>query len=186
MGKITMGQVKTPPPVKLVIGFIFATEEILKEVCLILSQRFGEIDHESEILPFTITDYYREEMGGNLKRKFVSYRTLIEVGSLSEIKLLTNSIEMQVAIEEEGKKKRRVNIDPGYLEASKFVLATTKNYQHRLYIGQGIYGEVTLRFRNKTFESWEWTYPDYKTAESIHFFNDVRKIYMEQLRRSPS
>jgi hypothetical protein len=79
--------------------------------------------------------------------------------------------------------RRRINLDPGYVDLSKLVLATTKNHQHRLYLGQGVYGEVTLRFTRKSFRPWEWTYPDYRSEHYVQFFNEVRNTYLEQLRK---
>jgi len=73
-------------------------------------------------------------------------------------------------------------LDPGYLEEAKLVLATTKNYQHRLYLGRGIYGEVTLRYTKKSFRSWEWTYPDYKTENYLEVFDCIRKLYLEKVQ----
>ena len=77
--------------------------------------------------------------------------------------------------------RRRVNLDPGYVDQAKLVLATTKDRQHRLYLGRGIYGEVTLRFTGGRFEPWEWTYPDYRTPEYRVFFETVRRRYRQQL-----
>ena len=81
-------------------------------------------------------------------------------------------------------KNRRINLDPGYVSASKMVLASTKDHAHRIYLGKGIFAEITLRYYQKTFQPWEWTYPDYRTQEYIDLFNQIRKIYMQQLRES--
>ena len=80
-------------------------------------------------------------------------------------------------------KKRRINIDPGYINAGKLVLATTKDWQHRLYLGEGIYGEVTLRFKGVSFSVWEWTYPDYQTADYIEIFNLIRELFMRKISK---
>jgi uncharacterized protein DUF4416 len=78
-------------------------------------------------------------------------------------------------------RQRRINLDPGYIDLAKLVLATTKDQQHRLYLGQGIYAEVTLRFTGGRFVPWDWTYPDYRTAEYLAFFDAVRQRYRQQL-----
>ena len=139
---------------------------------------FGPVDMESPLIPFSITNYYTPELGPNLQRKFLSFESLINPQRLAEIKSLTNELEVRFQRQES---KRGINIDPGYLEAGKLVLATIKNQQHRIYLGKGIYGEVTLRFRKGRFEPWEWTYPDYRSAPYLKFFNQVREIYLEQL-----
>ena len=87
---------------------------------------------------------------------------------------------MEEALASDG--KRRINLDPGYISQSKLVLATTKNHGHRIYLGKGIYAEVTLRYRNKAFRPWEWTYPDYRTEEYVEILEEIRSIYVDQIR----
>lgn len=135
------------------------------------------MDKESEVMDFTFTGYYDKEMGAGIKRQFVSFTRLILPEQLPVIKLLTNKIEQDLAL----KGKRRVNIDPGYLSLAKVVLATTKDYSHRFYLGQGIYGEVTLTYARGKFSSFPWTYPDYQTQSYQQFFGEIREIYKKQL-----
>lgn len=175
-----MGQVKSYPPVKLIAGLIVQAETFFEQAEEKLRAKFGEIDLFSQVMPFDYTSYYAAEMGENLKRKFISFQRLIRPEDLSDIKLTTNLIEEQLALPLD--KKRRVNIDPGYVSASKMVLASTKDHSHRLYLNKGIFAEITLKFANKTFQPWEWTYPDYKAEAYIEVFNRIRKIYMSQLK----
>lgn len=179
-----MGEVKEPLPVKLIASMFTASGELLEEAKVRLSQEFGPIDYESELLPFDHTTYYAAEFGENLKRRFVSFEELVHPGRLAEIKLLTNALEVEWAVggrPREG--KRRINIDPGYVSHSKLVLATTKNHAHRIYLAQGIYAEVTLRFRDGTFRAWPWSYPDYASPPLITIFNQIRGLYVKQLRK---
>jgi len=157
-------------PVKLIIGLI-AREDLFDKIEKILSRKFGTVDFKSEILDFKFTDYYEQEMGTDLKRRFLSFKRNIVPRDLSWIKLYTNRIEKKFS---KSNGLRKVNIDPGYLTLSKLVLATTKDYQHRLYLDKGIYAEVTLRFKAKSFTIWEWTYPDYRTPAYINIFNHIR------------
>lgn len=173
-----MGTVKQPQPVKLFIGLIFREESLLLGVSEALIEEFGPMDLESQTSSFNHTDYYEREFGPELLRKFASFKRLIHREQLAEIKRWTNRLELTHASKA---KKRSVNIDPGYIEASKLVLATTKNYAHRIYLGRGIYAEVTLRYRRGTFQPLEWTYPDYRMDTYINFFNRVRASYMSQL-----
>ena len=177
-----MGKSKEPLPVKLIASIFTVSGELLEEAKVRLSQEFGPIDYESELLPFDHTTYYAAEFGENLKRKFVSFAELVHPGKLAEIKLLTNALEMEWAFGG----KRRINIDPGYVSHSKLVLATTKNHAHRIYLGQGIYAEVTLHFRDGTFRAWPWTYPDYASPPLIAIFNHIRGLYVKQLRTMPN
>lgn len=172
-----MGKIKGPLPVKLIASMFTASRELLEEAKVRLSQEFGPIDYESEVLPFDHTTYYAAEFGENLKRRFVAFAELLHPGKLAGIKLLTNALEMAWVI----KGKRRINIDPGYVSRSKLVLATTKNHAHRIYLGQGIYAEVTLHFRGGTFRAWPWTYPDYASLPLIAIFNQIRGLYVKQL-----
>jgi hypothetical protein len=171
-----MGAIKEPKPVKLIVG-MFTQEPRLFDVAQErLSERFGPVDYESQLLPFDHTRYYAVEFGENLQRKFVSFARLIDPGELAAIKRWTNELEMELAVEG----RRRINLDPGYLSLGKLVLATTKDWQHRIYLGGGIYAEVTLRYRRGRFQPWEWTYPDYRSAAYIAIFNHIRHLYTRQ------
>jgi hypothetical protein len=175
-----MGKIKKRIPVKLIVGFIFKKADILNKAKAILERRFGEIDFESKTLNFSHTDYYEEELGKNLKRIFISFKKLISPEHLSKIKILTNKIEQRLA----SGQKRLINIDPGYLEFSKLILATTKDFRHRIYLDSGIFAEVTLFYENKSFRPWEWTYPDYKTKKYAEIFNKIRQIYAAGIKKS--
>jgi len=183
-----VGKVKEPLPVKLIASLFTGSGELLEEAKVRLSQKFGPIDYESELLPFDHTTYYAAEFGENLKRRFVAFAELVHPGRLAEIKLLTNALEMEWASGgrprggRTRKGKRRINVDPGYVSHSKLVLATTKNHAHRIYLGRGIYAEVTLHFRDGAFRAWPWTYPDYASPPLIAIFNQIRGLYVKQLR----
>lgn len=176
-----MGEVRKPRLVKLIIGMISNDPNLLLKLEKTLEWKFGQIDFRTALLDFAYTDYYEPEMGANLKRQFVSFRRLIEPQQLPDIKLYTNKVELQNSAAR-NRPSRKVNIDPGYLTEGKFVLATTKDQQHRIYLSKGIYAEVTLRFVDKTFLPWDWTYRDYQTKEYIDIFNEIRRIYMQQIR----
>ena len=173
-----MNNVYRENAVKLFIGFIFAKSEIYLKTKYILEKKFGQSDFESQVLPFNHTQYYEKEFGADLKRKFLSFKRLTCAGRLARIKIITNKIEKSLAY----KGRRQINIDPGILNLSKIVLASTKDYKHRIYLASGIYAEVTLYYQDNSFRSWEWTYPDYKTAQYIQIFNQIRNIYSYQIK----
>lgn len=174
-----MGDIKPHLPVKLIVAFIFGREDCLLKAKQSLEKKFGRIDFESRTLSFNCTDYYEKELGRDLKRKFFSFEKLIPASSLARIKIITNKIE--TALSRRG--MRKINIDPGYLELSKLVLASTKDYNHRLYLDKGIFAEITLNYQKGTFQPWDWTYPDYKTKEYIEIFNQIRAIYQRQISK---
>ena len=174
-----MGTIITPLPVKAIIGVLASAPLLLPPVYQELTDRLGPIDFTSELLPFTSTTYYEAEMGQGLQRQFISFERLIDAATLAEMKLFTNQVEQVFA--EEQTLDRRVNLDAGYVCSAKLVLASTKDHAHRIYLRDGIYAEITLRFYRKTFQPWEWSYPDYRSPDYIAIFNQIRTIYREQL-----
>ena len=177
-----MGDVRKHPPVKLIIGMMTPDPELFSSVVEILTQRFGIMDFCGDIMPFNFTDYYVKEMGENLLRKFISFEKFIQPEEIVEIKHFTNEVEKEFLTV--GTNKRRINLDPGYITAAKLILATTKDNIHRIYLQDGIFAVMTLRVEGKTFRPWQWTYPDYQSEEYINLFNQIRQIYLQQLRCS--
>jgi hypothetical protein len=176
-----MGRAVLPSPVKLILGLIVTDEVTVGAVRPHLEATYGKIDLETAPLPFVATHYYEREMGLNLHKLLWSFEALISPEALAAIKRTTNTFERTFAASDGAAWRRRVNLDPGYVDLAKLVLATTKDRQHRLYLGHGIYGEVTLRFTRGRFTPWEWTYPDYRTPEYLCFFEAVRRRYRQQL-----
>lgn len=170
MGKI----IKHNPKVKLIIGFIYQDEAVFISTKDKLKRKFGKIDFESLAINFNYTNYYEAEMGKELKRKFISFSKLIPIQRLYCIKLYSNRLETKFL----SAKNRQINIDPGYLDSAKLVLASTKDYAHRIFLQKGIFAEITLSFRNNSFSSNDWTYPDYRSKEYIDIFNQIRKLYV--------
>ncbi len=172
-----MIKLKKPLDVKYFVGMIAKNGEIMDKAVKILEKRFGEVEFESNLIPFTHTDYYEKEMGKDLQRKFYSFKPLRSPGELVSLKLFTIEVEKKFMEDD----KRTVNIDPGYVELSKVVLASTKNYSHRIYLGEGIYAEVTLYFKNGEFHDFHYTYPDYRTRKYKEFFKKVRESLKNSL-----
>ncbi len=169
-----MGQVLLPPKAILFSGILYRTGMDEDDISARLEKDFGKILLKSTLFRFTETDYYSREMGPELARRWVAFNHLIDMDEIAGMKLLSNSIELQYSSQEG---KRSLNIDPGYLNEGKVVLATTKNNQHRIYIKDGIYAEVTLRYRGGRYNPWEWTFRDYRGEEAALFFFELRKIY---------
>ena len=176
-----MGSVRPPAQVKLFCALLVAPAISLNEVETVLEQTYGTIVLRTAPLPFTPTTYYEREMGPYLTRLYVAFDPLISIAALATVKHTTNRLE---AMWSTAQGQRRVNVDPGYLDLAKVVLASTKDHSHRLYIGDGIFAEVTLRYRQHTFQPWEWTYPDYRVPATLAFFQQLRERYKAQLRQS--
>ena len=175
-----MGSIRTFSPVKLFIGVLLSEARLIPEVEERLETSCGPIDSRSEVIPFDFTGYYRHETGPSIVRVFFSFERLIDAALLPEIKHRTNTMEAGFA--QGAPLKRPVNLDPGYLENAKVVLASTKNFYHRMYLGEGIFGEVTMHFKDGGFHFFPWTYPDYQSPSYQEFFLELRKIYRKQLR----
>ena len=175
-----MGNPKEPKAAKLFMSLIASEESILQQGVEDFRLSFGEIDLISARFPFRFTDYYAKEMGDHLFRHFITFAKLISIPVLPEIKRTTNRLEEKYAT---STGNRRLNIDPGYLCLEHVILATTKGYTHRPYLREGIYADLTLIYRNRSFQPLEWTYPDYRQAEIIGLFNQCRKRYAEELKR---
>ena len=153
-------------------GLIYRDSSIYEKI------KFSLIDLESEEIPFDLTDYYEREMKSPLFKRFFSFIDLIDPEQLAEIKIYTNSIEQENLIAGQ----RNINIDPGYMSESNVIIATTKNYYHRIPLRKGIYAHIEYVIRKKNIVTLDWTYPDFKKPEYLLFFNILVKKYKEILR----
>jgi len=178
-----MGKPREPLPAKFFVSFIASENDLFRQGIEELCSSFGETDTVSKKLPFDFTDYYTREMGRLLFRHFITFERLIPILNLPDIKQMTNRLEKKYAAPDGN---RRINIDPGYIRLEHVILATTKGYAHRPYLRGGIYADLTLIYRNKSFQPLEWTYPDYRQEEVIALFNQFRKRYLEDLRGGPA
>jgi len=159
-----------------------STEDIFLMGEHYLQNLYGEIDSRSQAFDFTATDYYEKEMGLYLKRKFISFSSLIPPESISRIKIETNSLEDKIR-SEHGAKNRIINLDPGYLTTSALIMATAKNFSHRVPLKNGIYAHLELLFGKNDVRHLEWTYPDIINQSYHDYFRSVRKTYLSQLQK---
>jgi hypothetical protein len=176
-----MGEIRPPLPVKVFVGVLTSLPELVPEAEEQLAGIFGAVDLRSDSFPFDRTHYYDEEMGTPIHRCFLSFEKLIEPPGIAAAKVRTNDLESVFAANRSDL-RRPINLDPGYLEQSKIVLASTKNFFHRILISDGIYAEVTLHFQDGKWQCFPWTFPDYKTDRYHRFFAEMRDLYREQLR----
>ncbi|MGD1074660.1 MAG: DUF4416 family protein [Thermodesulfovibrionales bacterium] len=165
-----MGKIAPPETSILFVGILCRKKEYFSTAREALQKQFGDILMESPVLPWDYTDYYRDELGWPITRTFLFFRDAINTGDLADVKLTTREIEYQLS--EQG--KRNVNLDPGYLTLAKVVLASTKNYAHRICIGKGIYAEVTLIHRKGHYRPHLFTYTDYASDAVREIFEQAR------------
>jgi hypothetical protein len=176
-----MAEPKHFSQVKLVCGIIASQELCFQKAEERLVGLHGPVDKASPLFDFNLTNYYQEQMGKNLQRKFLSFANLISPERLSEIKLRTNELEEEIRKEFQAS-LRIVNLDPGYLTPSALIMATAKDFAHRIPLRGGIYAHLELLFSKKEVRILSWTYPDYKTEGYQKFFLEIRQIYLSQLR----
>lgn len=178
-----MGKVHAPLPAKLFVGML--SQDIgLFELCVgRLASAYGPVDMQSDITPWDHSDYYREEMGPDLRRGFFFFERLIDPGALAAVKHFTLHLEEELSRADASGSRRKINLDPGYITEAKVVLATTKDFPHRVYIGESIYAESTLHYskKSRSFHAVEHTYPDFRSASCRDLFNRAREILRTRL-----
>ena len=167
-----------PLPVKPVVSLILTREDLAPPVIQRLSAYLGPPDLVGPWWPFDLTDYYYREMGSPLGRVFVSFLHLADPGRLADWKVFTNQVEAGFTLGG----RRLVNLDPGYVAKERVVLATGKNFSHRIYLAHGIYGDLTLIYGQGAFQTLPWTFPDYTRGPLPELLLLVRKKYLWQLK----
>jgi uncharacterized protein DUF4416 len=176
-----MGTAREPKPAKYFAALLSSDIDLLTKVESDLSSTLGNVDGRSEAVSWTASDFYAKEMGGGLLRRFLSFSNLRSPKNLASIKLETQRIENGYRTAVSG--GRRINLDPGYLDAFKVVLASTKNASQRIYLSSGIYAEATLLYHDAAFHGLEYTYRDYLWPDTLAFFTQLRARYLSQLRQ---
>lgn len=177
-----MGQSTPHPPVLLLLAVISRYGDALRWAADRAVAAWGPVAAESAEFEFTETNYYDTTMGTELRKQFLGLAEPISPERLPEIKLQTNAWEQEYAALARHPEVRPLNLDPGYLTAAKLVLASTKDHAHRIYLGQGIYAEITLTYRHGRWQSHEWTYPDYRRDDFQAFFTRLRDGWRQHLR----
>jgi hypothetical protein len=171
-----------PDPVLLVIASFSRHATALDWAYGRLQEEFGPIAFQSPLYEFNQTSYYETTMGRDLRKQLLVFRELVAPDSLPATKLRTNALENEIAQGKVYPELRPLNLDPGILTLGKFLLATTKDQQHRVYLGAGIFAEVTLRFQAGAYQPWPWTYADYRQSFVLSFMGKAREYYRQQLR----
>ena len=181
-----MGRVCPPEEASLFMGILAKEEAVFRKARSLLEERWGSISLEWGPHPFSqYTDYYHPEMGKPLQRYFLGFERLIPPDLLASVKRETQRLEEEF-LQREGEPsgRRSANIDPGLLQLPRVILASTKDHAHRLYLGDGIYGELTLLYEGGEWKALPWTYPDYRSKGYHSFFSRLREFHRRALRRA--
>lgn len=177
-----MGEIVEHKPVMLITAVTSRHDSALRWTIEETQRQWGSICLQSPVFDFTETDFYTESMGTGLKKRFLAFDQLISPGEIAPTKILSNDWENHYASEFDHEETRPLNIDPGYISEAKLVLVTTKDRDHRIYLQQGIYAEVTLHFRGGQWTSSCWTYPDYQRSDFQEFFTKCRELLRARIR----
>ncbi len=167
---------------KLIIGVIYHDEEVLKKGLELLRAEFGETEDECEEFSFSkeFSEYYDGELGGEGLRRIYSFKELVDPSRQAEIKTKTNEFEKMLS--EDG--NRRINLDPGFINHGRLMLATTKKAGFRIPLADGIYTELTLFYAKGQWQKLPWSYRDYQSERVQEFLTRVRNVYLKQRREN--
>ena len=180
-----MGEIVKHRPVLLIVAATSRYSAAFDWTIEKTSETWGEVALRSPVFEFTETSFYTESMGTNLKKQFIAFNGLLDPGDLPPKKHQSNQWEEEYSKYAEADEIRPLNIDPGYISEAKLVLATTKDRDHRIYLSDGIFAEVTLHFRAKQWARSRWTYPDYQRADFQEFFTKCRNLLRERIKKMP-
>lgn len=173
-----MADLSPAPRVKLFAGILLGDPEILERARNALEVILGAVDYASPARAFDFTTYYEAEMGAGLSRVFLSFERIADPADLVEIKLATNRIEEELS----GGKKRCINIDPGYLDYCKVVLASAKHGPQKIYMGRGIYADMTLLYEKGAFRPLPWCFPDFRSGRYDDILMTIRTLFKKRDR----
>jgi hypothetical protein len=171
-----MGEPTRPSPALLLLAAFSRYEAALAWARDRACQAWGPLALESPSFEFNQTDYYQPTMGAGLRKVFFVFAGYFDLGKMAEVKLQTNGWEQQYAGQSDHPEARPLNLDPGYLTLGKLVLASTKDFAHRIYLARGIYAEVTLHYRHGRWRPHEWTFADYRREDYHEFFSQCRDL----------
>lgn len=173
-----MAEIKPPYPVKFFVAVLYADESCLNRAKQCIVDVWGDIDFEGDAHLFDVTDYYVPEMGFPIYRKLLSFKKLYEPSLLVEMKLQCNIIEQQLAVES----KRTVNLDAGYLDHNKVLLASAKEAGQKVYLDKGIYADLAGRYKSGKYQPFEWSFPDFRDGRYDQELIAMRSKCMVQVR----
>ena len=173
-----MGEIFDFEKEKLIIGVIYSDKEIFDNAMKQVIEKFGPVDMVSEEFSFSkeFSNYYDDELGGEGIRRIYSFENLVDASEQAEIKEWTNELELKLAIDN----NRKINLDPGFINHGRLMLATTKKAGFRIPLKRGIYTELTLFWAKGAWHKLPWSYRDYQSELVQKFITKVRAKYLAQ------
>lgn len=176
-----MGHLRAPRRVSPLVTVLATRPAWLAATRAPLEALLGPLALESQDFLFDGTAYYASTMGSPLLRRFYLFKERFDPGVLADWKLACNQMEEEFATQfqstDSNVPERPVNIDPGYIDGSKLVLASTKDFAHRIYLRDGIFAEITAGYRDNKWETYYFTFPDFKAGHYFPFLTQARAIH---------
>ncbi len=173
-----MAEIKPVLPVKYFVAVLYREEECFKKAKPLMENIWGGIDIEGEAHLFDVTEYYKPEMGSPIFRRLCSFERLQMPNFLVDMKICCNQLELQLSIGG----KRTVNLDAGYLDHNKVVLASAKEAGQKIYLDKGIYADLAGRYKSGKYQPFEWSFPDFRDGRYDQELLAIRKKCLVQLR----
>ena len=177
-----MGQTRPPIPVLLIAAISSNSVDAIEWGAGQIEAAWGEVWLKTPVFDFDHTSFYNATMGEGIKKQLFAFEQPIDPEKLPSIKNSSNAIEAVFENLRSHDVERPINIDPGYVTEAKLILATIKDRDHRVYLGEGIYGEVTLAYYGKKWNPSRWTYPDYMAPENLDFVEKCRLRLRQKLQ----
>jgi len=170
-----------PKPVKYFVAILWQDESVLSAACEFMKQSWGEIDYQGPDRSFDSSDYYDQEMGRGLQRRIIAFAQLRSPEELSAAKLRCNELEEKLR---PGPAGRNINLDIGYLDHNKIILASAKGLGQKIYLSQGIYADLVARYGHGRYQPFEWTFPEFKAGRYDEELKIIRERYLQQIKES--
>lgn len=186
-----MGETRNPQLVTPIVAVLAGHAAYVQMAKAPLERLFGPIQFTSPVFPFEKTAYYAPTMGEGLRRQFLTFKRLADPSPLAEWKHSTNRIEEEIGTQLAAAPvpsapipvpSRPINLDIGYISGPKLVLASTKDFSHRIYLRDGIFAEITMCFRGNRWVSHKFTFPDYSNGTYDAFLKKVRDHHIRKVK----
>ncbi len=175
-----MGEISKPQPAMLIAAITSRYEPAIDWAIEKATTQWGDVALRSPLFEFNETEFYEKTMGTELKKRLIAFERLIDPEQIAAAKVLSNQWEHEYNLQSDVAEERPINIDPGYITQAKLVLATTKNRDHRIYLQQGIFAEITLHFHSGKWQKSRWTYADYQRDDFQTFFTQCRDLLRQR------